>query len=238
MVNCAGWTDVNQAENFPIEASLVNAISLNGVSKACISLDIKLIHISTDYVFSGESNNTYKVDSERIPVNKYGETKLGGELIIESLDKLKYWILRSSWLYGNSKNDFISKLLIKYRSNNNPIPVVQDQFGHPTYVYDLTKKITEVINLEPKFGAYHASNTGTTSWYYFARQAFQFLGLDYHRIIPVNYVDLNLNVNRPARVVLDFSKWENVGLTPMRNWNLALNDCLKRGNLYNENNAT
>jgi dTDP-4-dehydrorhamnose reductase len=209
-----------------------------GITKACVSLGIKLIHISTDYVFSGESNNPYKFDSERIPVNKYGETKLGGELIIESTNKLEYWIIRSSWLYGNSKNDIISKLLNKYRGNNNPIPVVQDQFGHPTFVFDLAKKIIEVINLEPKFGAYHASNTGITSWFNFAQKAFQLLDLGYNRIIPVNYTELNLNVNRPTKVILDFSKWESVGLTPMRNWNLALNDCLKRGNIYNENNAT
>lgn len=238
LVNCAGWTDVNEAENFPLEASLVNAISMIGITNACVSFGIKLIHISTDYVFSGESDKPYKVDSERTPVNKYGETKLGGELIIESTDKLEYWILRSSWLYGNSKNDIISKLLNKYRSNNNLIPVVQDQFGHPTYVFDLTKKIIEVINLEPKFGAYHASNTGTTSWFNFAKRAFQLLGLDYNRILPVNYAELNLNVGRPKKVVLDFSKWESVGLTPMRKWDLALDDCLKRGNLYNENNAT
>jgi dTDP-4-dehydrorhamnose reductase len=238
LVNCAGWTDVNEAENFPVEANLVNAISMIGITKACVSFGVKLIHISTDYVFSGESNSSYRVDSERIPVNKYGETKLGGELIIESSDKLEYWILRSSWLYGNSKNDIISKLLSKYWSNNNPIPVVKDQFGHPTYVFDLAKRITEVINLEPKYGVYHASNTGTTSWYNFAQQAFQILGLEYNRVTPVDYVELNLNVNRPSRVTLDFSKWESVGLTPMRNWSLALNDCLKRGKLYNENYTT
>jgi len=238
LVNCAGWTDVNKAENFPVEASLANSISLYGITNACVSLDIKLIHISTDYVFSGESNDSYKVDSERIPANKYGETKLGGELIIENSDKLKYWNLRSSWLYGNSNNDFISKLLIKYRIDKNPIWVVNDQIGHPTYVFDLAKKIIEIMTLEPEFGTYHASNSDSTSWFKFAQESFQLLGLDYNRILPIKYSELNLNVNRPSKVILDLSKWESVGLAPMRNWLVALNDCLKRGNLYYENHAS
>ena len=238
LVNCAGWTDVNQAENFPVEASLANATSLYGIANACISLDIKLIHISTDYVFSGESNHSYKVDSERTPVNKYGETKLGGELIIESSDELKYWNLRSSWLYGNSNNDFISKLLIKYRIDEKPILVVNDQIGHPTYVFDLAKKIIEIMTFEPEFGTYHASNSDTTSWFKFAQESFQLLGLDYNRILPIKYSELNLNINRPSKVILDLSKWESVGLAPMRNWVIALNDCLKRGNLYYENHAS
>lgn len=238
LVNCAGWTDVNQAENFPVEANLANATSLYGIANACISLDIKLIHISTDYVFSGESSNSYKVDSERTPVNKYGETKLGGELIIESSDELKYWNLRSSWLYGNSKNDFISKLLIKYRIDENPILVVNDQIGHPTYVFDLAKKIIEIMTLEPEFGTYHASNSDTTSWFKFAQESFQLLGLDYNRIRPIKYSELNLNINRPSTVILDLSKWKSVGLIPMRNWIVALNDCLKRRNLYYENHAS
>lgn len=238
LVNCAGWTDVNEAENFSVEANLVNAISMIGITNACVSLGIKLIHISTDYVFSGESNNSYEVDSERIPVNRYGETKLAGEIIIESTKLLKYWILRSSWLYGNSNNDFISKLLNKYRKSEDPILVVDDQIGHPTYVFDLAKKIIEVIALEPNFGTYHASNSGSTSWFNFAQEAFQLLGLDYTRILPIKYSELNLDINRPSRVILDLSKWESVNLAPMRNWAVALNDCLKRGNLYYENHAT
>lgn len=238
LVNCAGWTDVNEAEKFPTEANLVNAISLIGVTKACVSLGIKLIHISTDYVFSGKSNNPYEVDSERIPVNKYGESKLAGEVVIETTNKLEYWILRSSWLYGNSNNDFISKLLNKYKINEDPILVVNDQIGHPTYVFDLAKKIIEVINLEPEFGTYHASNSDTTSWFKFARAAFQLLELDYNRILPIKYSELVLNINRPSKVILDLSKLESVGLAPMRNWGVALDDCLKRGNLHYENHAT
>jgi dTDP-4-dehydrorhamnose reductase len=238
LVNCAGWTDVNDAEKFPAEANLVNAISLIGITKACVNLGIKLIHISTDYVFSGESNNPYGVDSERIPVNKYGNSKLAGEVVIESTNKLEYWILRSSWLYGNSNNDFISKLLNKYRINEDPILVVNDQIGHPTYVFDLAKKIIEVINIEPEFGTYHASNSDATSWFKFAQAAFQLLDLDYSRILPVKYFELGLNTNRPSKVILDLSKLESVGLAPMRNWGVALNDCLKRGNLYYENHAS
>ena len=229
IVNCAAWTDVNLAEEFPTKANLVNAESLSGITNACVSLGIKLIHISTDHVFSGKQVLPYAVNAERVPVNKYGESKLAGEVLIENSDLKEYWILRTSWLYGNSDNDFIAKILKKYRGTQGPIPVVSDQIGHPTFVDDLVKKIINVINNEPDFGTYHASNSGTTSWFNFAQEAVRLLGLDANRIVPIKYSELNSKVNRPDYVALDFSKWSEVGLVPMRSWNIALSECLNKG---------
>ena len=231
VVNCAAWTDVNLAERFPIEAKLVNAESLRGITRACSELGIKLIHISTDHVFSGMEDFPYKVDAKRAPVNKYGESKMAGEIIIEDSTLIDYWIVRTSWLYGNSNNDFISKILKKYRVNQEPIPVVNDQIGHPTFVNDLAKKIIDLINAEPEYGIYHASNSGTASWFEFAQEAIGLLELDTSRIIPVKYSELKLPLRRPRSVELDFSKWATVGLHPMRKWGLALNECLKGGGL-------
>lgn len=232
VVNCAGWTNVNLAEKFPAEANLVNAGSLISITRACLDLGIKLIHISTDHVFSGKQLLPYAVNSTRAPVNKYGESKLGGEIIIEKSLLNNYWILRTSWLYGNSKNDFISKILKKYRENQEPIPVVYDQIGHPTFVKDLVKKIIELIDIEPEFGTYHASNSGKTSWFNFAQESVRLLGLDTNRLVPIKYSQLKLPLKRPANVELDFSKWDKVGLIQMRNWDLALNECMSGGGLY------
>jgi len=231
VVNCAAWTDVNLAERFPTEAKLVNAESLRGITRACLELGIKLIHISTDHVFSGMEDLPYKVDAKRAPVNKYGESKMAGEIIIEDSTLKNYWIVRTSWLYGNSNNDFISKILRKYRANQEPIPVVNDQIGHPTFVNDLVKKIIDLINTEPEFGTYHASNSGTASWFEFAQEAIRLLELDTNRIIPIKYSELKLSLRRPDSVELDFSKWATVGLRPMRKWSLALNECLDGGGL-------
>jgi dTDP-4-dehydrorhamnose reductase len=229
IVNCAAWTDVNLAEDFPTKANLVNAESLRGITNACVSLGIRLIHISTDHVFSGNQVLPYAVNAKRVPVNKYGESKLAGEVLIENSDLKEYWILRTSWLYGNSSNDFIAKIIKKFRGTQGPIPVVCDQIGHPTFVNDLVKMIINVISNEPDFGTYHASNSGTTSWFNFAQEAVRLLGLDANRIMPIKYSDLNLKVNRPDHVALDFSKWAEVGLAPMRSWNIALSECLSEG---------
>lgn len=231
LVNCAAWTDVNLAEEFPVEATLVNSESLKGITKTCIDLNTKLIHISTDHVFSGTQSKPYTEDSKRIPVNHYGESKLSGEMIIENFMSTNYWIIRTSWLYGNSNNDFISKVLRKYRETTADIPVVADHIGHPTLVNDLANKIIEIIDKQPKFGTYHGSNTGTTSWFNFAQESLKLLGLDTNRITPVKYSELALSVKRPEHVELDFSNWSKEGLSPLRNWSLALNHCLKEGGL-------
>jgi dTDP-4-dehydrorhamnose reductase len=237
LVNCAGWTNVDSAEEFPNEARLVNAESLKAITKACSELSIKLIHISSDYVFSGKTTVPYAINSPRHPVNVYGESKLLAEMIIEQKTDLNYWILRTSWLYGNSSSDFLSKILNKYFYDKSPINIVEDQIGHPTYVKDLAEKILEIIEVGPEYGIYHASNSGYTSWYEFAQRAVSILNLDPARLCKVKHVELKSKTNRPQTVILDLSKWQNVNLSPMRNWEEALMDCLKGGNSNFENYA-
>jgi dTDP-4-dehydrorhamnose reductase len=227
LVNCAGWTNVDSAEEFPNEARLVNAASLKGITKACSDLSIKLIHISSDYVFSGGTTAPYAINSPRHPVNVYGESKLSAEMIIEQKTDLNYWILRTSWLYGNSSSDFLSKIFNKYFYDDSSINIVADQIGHPTYVKDLADKILEIIEVEPKYGIYHASNSGYTSWFGFAQRAVSALKLDPARLRKIKHVDLKSNTNRPQTVILDLSGWQNVNLSPMRNWEDALMEYLK-----------
>lgn len=175
----------------------------------------------------------YSIYAPRDPVNFYGQTKLSAENIIEQKTDLNYWILRTSWLYGNSSSDFLSKIFYKYFYDKSSITVVEDQIGHPTYVKDLAEKILEIIDVEPKYGIYHASNSGYTSWFQFAKQALNILNLDSARLSKIKSVNLKSKVNRPQTVILDLSKWQNVGLLPMRNWEDALMNCLtKEGSNY------
>jgi dTDP-4-dehydrorhamnose reductase len=238
VVNCAGWTNVDLAEEFPNEAKAVNAESLIGITKACSDLSIKLIHISSDYVFSGKTTAPYAIYSSRDPVNFYGQTKLSAEKIIEQKTDLNYWILRTSWLYGNSSSDFLSKIINKYFYDESSINVVEDQIGHPTYVKDLAEKILEIIDIEPEYGIYHASNSGYTSWFQFAKQALSILNLDSERLSKIKSVNLKSKINRPQTVILDLSKWQSVGLLPMRNWENALLDCLTKGGSNYKNYTT
>jgi dTDP-4-dehydrorhamnose reductase len=227
LINCAAWTDVANAETYKKSADEINCKSLIEITKSCADFQIKLIHISTDHVFSGDKNILYRIDSEKKPVNYYGYSKSMGEDIIINNKKIEFWILRTSWLYGNSNNDFVSKIINQYKVSNFPIKVVSDQCGHPTFVNDLAERIIQLINSAIVPGVYHASNSGLTSWYEFAREISIGFDLDPNKITPIETKDFASNVNRPMNVSLDFSRWGEVNLPPLRNWKIALQDFIK-----------
>jgi dTDP-4-dehydrorhamnose reductase len=235
LINCAAWTDVAKAEDRKIEAYLINCTSLEEIIKSCIDFSVKLVHISTDHVFSGLDNTMYKIDSVKGPVNFYGYSKSKGEDLILDAKNLEYWILRTSWLYGNSNRDFVAKILNQYKLSKFPISVVSDQFGHPTYVKDLVERLILMINSDIVSGVYHASNSGITSWYEFARELAIGMNLDLDSIIPVKTKDFSSNVERPISVCLDFSAWEMVNLQPLREWKFALREFINERNKNVEN---
>ena len=237
LINCAAWTDVANAENYKNDAYLINCTSLEEITRSCVDYSVKLIHISTDHVFSGTQNSEYKTDAEKNPVNYYGYSKSKGEDLIINSKSLEYWILRTSWLYGNSKSDFVNKILDQYKSSKFPISVVSDQFGHPTYVKDLAERIIVMINLDVAPGIYHASNSGLTSWYEFAREIALKKGLDQNRIIPITTRELGSAVKRPMSASMDFSAWSEVNLEPLRNWQLALQEFIYERNMIDRDNS-
>ena len=222
IINCAAWTNVRQAEFQEVEASQVNGWAVQNIGIAAKQCDSKLIHISTDYVFSGESDDGYHEDDELCPVNAYGRSKALGENLLRQLDIQNLFVLRTAWLYGKYRANFLKTILSKYLSTQNTIEIVDDQFGNPTSANDLAKRIIEIASVEIPKGNYHAVNTGSTSWFGLAEESFKILGLDRGRICPIQ-TPVNHDINRPRNTSLESKKWISSGMRPLRSWEAALN---------------
>jgi dTDP-4-dehydrorhamnose reductase len=170
VIHCAAWTAVDAAEDCIDKVRLVNATGTENIAKVCKELDVKMMYISTDYVFSGTGESYWEPDeSQRKPLNVYGQTKYEGELAIENLID-KYFIVRISWVFGINGKNFI-KTMLNLGKNHDKLTVVCDQIGSPTYTYDLARLLVDMIESD-KYGRYHATNEGICSWYEFALEIF------------------------------------------------------------------
>ncbi|WP_417619352.1 dTDP-4-dehydrorhamnose reductase [Oceanihabitans sediminis] len=215
-VNCAAYTNVDQAEKNKNLAFQVNAYAVKNLAISCKKYGVVLIHISTDFVFEGTKNQPYSEEDITNPINTYGASKLEGENHIrEALEK--YFIIRTSWLYSEFGNNFVSTML-RLAEKNEEISVVNDQFGCPTNAFDLANVILEIISKKnSNFGLYHFSNTGKTSWYDFAKSIFQFNDIKIRvRAIPSDqYPTL---AKRPRYSVLNTSKIERILNLEIKPW--------------------
>jgi dTDP-4-dehydrorhamnose reductase len=187
-------------------------------------LDIPLIHISTDYVFSGQADKPWKVSDETRPLSAYGKSKLLGENVIKEVWPDKSIVLRTAWLYGPHGKNFAKTIIKKAASHEGTIKVVSDQRGQPTTTTDLAIKIIEVANSKIISGVFHATNSGEASWWDFARELYSLMGKSEDLVLPIPAQDYPTQVIRPSYTVLDHAEWEKVGLSPMRNWNNALSE--------------
>lgn len=171
VIHCAAWTAVDAAEDNEDRCRLVNAKGTENIAKVCKTLDIKMIYISTDYVFNGQGTNFWEADeTDFAPLNIYGQTKYEGECAVrDNLDK--YFIVRIAWVFGINGNNFI-KTMLNLGKTHNKITVVNDQIGSPTYTYDLARLLVDMAETE-KYGTYHATNEGICSWYEFACEIFK-----------------------------------------------------------------
>jgi dTDP-4-dehydrorhamnose reductase len=221
VVNCAAWTNVRQAEFQEEEANQVNGWAVQNIGLAAKECNAKLVHISTDYVFSGNSENSYGEDENLCPINAYGRSKALGENLLRQIDDGNSLILRTAWLYGKHRSNFLKTILSKYLSHQDKIGIVNDQFGNPTSAVDLAKQIVNVTPREIPGGNYHAVNTGSTSWFGLADKAFSLLGLNRERLVPIRTQDSE-TLSRPWNTSLDSNKWESIGMSPMRPWKEAL----------------
>ncbi|MFB6320717.1 dTDP-4-dehydrorhamnose reductase [Saccharicrinis sp. FJH54] len=182
LVNCAAYTAVDKAEDEFEKASLLNAYAPGYLAKACKNHDIKLIHISTDYVFEGKNHTPYTENDETSPNSVYGKTKLNGELQV-LMNNSESIVLRTSWLYSRFGHNFV-KVMQKIGSERNKISVVFDQIGTPTHAYDLADIILTIISQTEekksnwKSGIYHFSNEGVCSWYDFAIEIMKLWNID------------------------------------------------------------
>lgn len=223
VIHCAAWTAVDAAEDEENRPK-VYAINVNGtenIAEACKELNIKMLYISTDYVFDGQGEQPWSPDcKEYAPQNYYGLTKYLGEQAVSKTVE-KYFIVRIAWLFGKNGNNFI-KTMLKVGKTHDEVRVVNDQIGTPTYTEDLSRLLVDMIETD-KYGYYHATNEGGyISWYDFTCEIYRQAGYS-TRVIPVTTQQYGLSkAKRPHNSRLDKSKLIDNGFTPLPQWQDAL----------------
>ncbi|MFB8007973.1 dTDP-4-dehydrorhamnose reductase [Nocardia sp. NPDC056000] len=225
VINCAAWTNANTAEAHEPEALILNAHAVRGLAAACATVNAKLVHISTDYVFGGQANEPYGEYDPTGPVNAYGRTKLLGErAVLEVLPRTGY-IIRTAWVYGLHGRNFIDTMLTLERTRDT-IEVVEDQVGQPTWSADLADRIIEIDYDRAPAGIYHGTNAGEATWWELARETFRAVGADPDRVRPIRTADRNDPAPRPSYSVLGHDRWQVAGMAPLRHWRTALSAAL------------
>lgn len=221
VVNCAAWTDVDAAEANEADAFAVNATGAASLARACARHGASLLHISTDYVFSGRHQQPI-LEGERLdPRSAYGRTKAAGEWAIRAELPDRHWILRTAWLYGAHGPNFV-KTMVRLEGEQKTVDVVDDQRGQPTWTGDLARRIIETVASGVPAGTYHATNSGAATWHELARAVYVLLGADPDRVRPITSDELSRPAPRPASSVLAHAGWANTPLPPMRPWQDAL----------------
>lgn len=224
IVNCAAWTDVDRAELEPEKAFAANQHGAAALARAARELQIPIIHISSDYVFSGEGLRPWKVSDRTEPTTVYGRSKLAGEQEVLSIYPEQSYILRTAWLYGRYGVNFPSKIIERLLSSDDVIQIVDDQFGQPTSAKDLSYQIVKLVENEPPFGIYHATNSGEASWFEFSQHILGLMNESSKRIVPISTIEYPQPTSRPKYSVLDHSNWVSTSLSPMRNWKNAIDE--------------
>lgn len=206
IINCAAYTNVDKAEiDFKI-ANEINHLAVSNLAKISKNNFLKLIHISTDYVFDGNLSRSYAETDNPTPQTVYGQTKLDGELAIIQINPVNSIIIRTSWLYSKYGKNFV-KTMLKISKEKDEIRVVDDQIGSPTNAQNLAKAIIEIHqNIKnKKVEIYHYSNSGRCSWYEFAKNIFRIKNIDIN-IIPIQSKDFHRLASRPKSSILDNNK--------------------------------
>ena len=228
VVNCAAYTAVDLAEEEETIADTINRYAVAVLAEACKRYNATLIHISTDYVFSGEATTPYNEECAPAPINVYGRTKLAGEKAVAE-SGCKSIILRTSWLYSEFGRNFC-KTMQSLTATRPEIKVVADQIGTPTYAGDLAAAITYIIdsNQLDKCGIYHYSNEGVCSWYDFAVEIANAAGNTSCRITPCHSSEFPSPVTRPSYSVLDKTKIKETFDIDIPYWKESMEYCIKR----------
>lgn len=223
VIHCAAYTAVDAAEDNEEICRKVNAQGTENIAKVCEELDIKMMYISTDYVFNGQGERPWEPDDEREPLNVYGQTKYEGELAIEEHVK-KFFTVRIAWVFGVNGKNFI-KTMLNLGKTHDHLTVVDDQTGSPTYTYDLARLLVDMIQTD-KYGRYHATNEGLCTWYEFACEIFKQAGMNVS-VAPVSSDEYPAKAKRPSNSRMDKSKLTANGFQPLPTWQDALSRYLK-----------
>jgi dTDP-4-dehydrorhamnose reductase len=225
VINCSAWTNVEGAED-SFEAALeLNESAVRNIAELANKYGYRVIHISTDYVFDGESSEPYGEESPVNPINKYGESKLlGEEALVKALPETGY-IIRTSWLYGKSGKSFV-KTMAKKAIHGESAKVVDDQEGSPTSARDLSIGILSLISSQPTPGIYHYSNSGSCTWFELARSIYELAGASSTLIEPIHSSSLSMKAKRPRYSLLSKEKWSTARLAEIPRWESSLESIL------------
>lgn len=223
VLHSAAHTQVDLAESEPDQAFLINAYGTRNVAVAAEAVGAKLVYVSTDYVFDGTNDEPYNEFSPTSPLGVYGKSKLAGEQFVRDLHS-KFFIVRTSWVYGKHGANFV-KTMLKLGEERKELSVVADQIGCPTYTLDLANAILELVDSE-KYGIYHISNSGSCSWYEFAKEIFKISEMKV-QINPCTTADFPRPAARPANSVFEHMSIKLNNFSSIRHWREALNSFLK-----------
>ena len=218
VIHCAAYTAVDAAEENEDICRRVNADGTRNIAKVCKELDCKMIYISTDYVFDGQGSRPWEPDEERHPLNVYGQTKYEGELAVQELLE-KYFIVRIAWVFGVNGKNFV-KTMLNLAQTHDTLTVVNDQYGSPTYTYDLARLLVDMVQTD-KYGIYHATNEGICTWYEFACEIFKQANVAV-KVLPVSAAEYRAKAKRPENSRMSKEKLTENGFERLPSWQDAL----------------
>ena len=224
VIHCAAYTAVDAAEDNLELCRKINAEGTRNIARVCKAMDIKMMYISTDYVFNGGGQRPWEPDDHREPLNVYGLTKYEGEIAVEQ-NIQKYFIVRIAWVFGVNGKNFI-KTMLRLGKEKGAVSVVNDQIGSPTYTYDLARLLVDMIQTD-KYGRYHATNEGLCSWYEFACEIFRQAGMDEVKVTPVDSDGFPAKAKRPSNSRMSKEKLTENGFERLPSWQDALGRYLK-----------
>lgn len=225
VIHCAAYTAVDAAEDNVDVCMKVNAGGTRNIAEVCKKLGIKMMYISTDYVFDGQGTRPWEPDDPVVePLNVYGQSKYEGEVAVEKYAP-KHYIVRIAWVFGLNGKNFI-KTMINLGKTHDTLTVVNDQIGTPTYTYDLARLLVDMLEKE-EYGKYHATNEGGyISWYDFAKEIFAQAGMDV-KVLPVSSAEYPAKAKRPSNSRMEKKKLDEHGFTRLPDWKDALGRYLK-----------
>lgn len=223
IINCAAITNVDSCENQEDVAYRVNAVGSENIAHAAAMSNAKLVHLSTDYVFSGNSKAPYVETDTPSPETAYGRTKLAGEELV-ARECSSHYIIRTAWLYGYHGPNFV-KTMLSLATQYGVIKVVDDQFGNPTSANDLAYEILKIAGTD-EYGIYHCTNQGTCSWFEFASAIVDIAGIPCEKI-PLSTGEFPRPARRPAFSSLKNKRLEDTIGDEMREWRIALEEYLR-----------
>ncbi|HEX4402401.1 MAG TPA: dTDP-4-dehydrorhamnose reductase [Galbitalea sp.] len=228
VINAAAYTRVDDAESEEEEAFAINATGAGNVAIAAAEASATLVHYSTDYVFDGTAATPYREYHPTNPVTAYGRTKAAGERLVIEHGPERTFLLRIAYLYGEHGPNF-TKTMLRLASQRETVSVVTDQVGQPTWTADVAEQTLALLGSDAAPGIYHATNSGSASWFEFARAIFETAGLDPERVLPTDSEHYVQRAPRPRYSVLGHRAWEAAGIPEPRDWREALHAAAERG---------